>query len=57
MLFSDYDLVICVLILVVLYLFMKSEPQRDSFLNGPEQGGADAMIGIVPKIYRRIISQ
>jgi hypothetical protein len=55
--FCDYDLIICVLILVLLYLTVSSDNGgSQKFLNGPAQGGADSLIGYIPHIDRRIIS-
>lgn len=62
--FCNYDLVICILIFVFIYMFFayavydnkQQYAPRQGFLNGPAQGGADSLIGIIPHINRRIIS-
>ncbi len=55
--FCNYDLIICILIFIFLYLFLSDNSKgKQGFLNGPAQGGADSLIGIVPHINRRIIS-
>lgn len=55
--FCNYDLVICILIFILLYMFFSDNSDRkQGFLSGPAEGGADSLIGIKPFINRRIIS-